>query len=299
MKTQNPDPVLEDDYMVNIFKSKKRALRALLLPASPTVDERCKQYMEALPTLSSVAKQEWAADLRDALISCYDINTISLSKLKDALLDALGATSASDLQRCPYCMLDEPSTWDHYLPKTHYPEYSVFCGNLVYVCFRCNHRKGEDFDGNKLLFCHPYFTVHLTSPVLHCNVSVEDDGLNIEYYVAGSAELGPYVEIAMQHMERLKLARRFSSESAAVVSMFIAELRQQFTDGMNAEVLKKILRHRYRAVDMGLGPNAWEARLWHALAACPHFFGYVNTQIASDKHPFRDGFELVAPPPML
>ena len=296
MKTQQPVPVVDADYMLRIFKSKHLAARAVLLLAHPTVTARCTTYTNTLPTLASFAKHTWTTDVHDALISCYDSKTQELSKLKDAILDALRLSNESDLQRCPYCMLDEPSTWDHYLPKTYYPEYSVFDRNLVYVCSRCNHKKWEHFSATNLLYCHPYFTVHPTEPVLHCNISIADQNLKIQYYVAGNGAIAPYVEIANEHMERLELAKRFNSAAASVVSMFVAELRQMHSTGLSVQVLKDILQSRYQAVNVDFGPNAWEARLWNALGTCPDFLGYVKTQIASTKHPFREGFETIAPP---
>ena len=80
------------------------------------------------------------------------------------------------------------------------------------------------------------------------------------------------------------------------MSMFVAELRQMHSTGLSVQVLKDILQSRYQAVNVNFGPNAWEARLWNALGTCPDFLGYVKTQIASTKHPFREGFETIAPP---
>lgn len=53
---------------------------------------------------------------------------------------------------CPYCGFGEISEIDHFLPKSIYPEFSVFYFNLVPSCHICNSKKG-----NKKNICiHPY-----------------------------------------------------------------------------------------------------------------------------------------------
>lgn len=55
---------------------------------------------------------------------------------------------------CPLCQLEEVSELDHYMPKSIFPEYSVYHKNLVPICHTCNNLKGNN---NKIIFPHLYY----------------------------------------------------------------------------------------------------------------------------------------------
>jgi len=60
---------------------------------------------------------------------------------------------------CPYCGIKEtPYHVDHILPRSKYPEFSMFSHNLVGVCSVCNSRyKGDTFVKNgERQFFNPY-----------------------------------------------------------------------------------------------------------------------------------------------
>ena len=44
---------------------------------------------------------------------------------------------------CPFCMISEPTTFDHYFSESEYPEYIIFAPNLVPCCSQCNSIKGN------------------------------------------------------------------------------------------------------------------------------------------------------------
>ena len=44
---------------------------------------------------------------------------------------------------CPFCMISEPTTMDHYFSESEYPEYIIFAPNLVPCCSYCNSVKGK------------------------------------------------------------------------------------------------------------------------------------------------------------
>lgn len=283
-------------YLGAIFAAKHLATRALLVAAQPQVLARFNAYDLALPQLQIPALVAWSDDDKAALLSCYNVGTAPLSKLKDDILHALKDQGQINLQRCPYCMLNDPRTWDHYLPKDSYPEYSVYHPNLVYVCFGCNQRKWDYYDANVLLYCHPYFTVPETETLLHCSVTMDGGRLVIEYYGAGIGVLQLAGEIVQRHLEHLSLAVRFQGEAASLVSNLIGELRHYFPVGIQPEALKGVLRRRYADACAQLGSNAWDSRLWHGLAASDEFLQYANTQIAAAGVPSSDGFDVPAPP---
>lgn len=55
---------------------------------------------------------------------------------------------------CPLCQLESVSELDHYLPKSIFPEFSIYHKNLVPICHTCNNLKGTN---NDIIFPHLYY----------------------------------------------------------------------------------------------------------------------------------------------
>ena len=69
--------------------------------------------------------------------------------------------------RCPFCMMSEANTLDHYLNKAKFPEFTLFWPNLVPCCGYCNSKKTESFlKNNKRQFLHYYYDKMPEKPVL-------------------------------------------------------------------------------------------------------------------------------------
>jgi hypothetical protein len=284
-------------YLPEIIAAKHLKTRAILKAAQVNILTLCNDYAKALKGLNTPKQQAWTAETIEALKACYTVSTKALSSHKDAILKDLRSQSEINVQRCAYCMLNDPKTWDHYMPKDYFPEYSVFHENLVYICYGCNQRKSDHFDKNQLIYCHPYFTVDSKEALLHCEVTVANGKLSIQYYGAGEGKLNQAGVIANQHLVRLGLIERFKGEAASTVSGLIGELRQYYPGGVSKQALEQVLERRYAEAREKLGCNAWDSRLWHGLAACPDFLAYANSKIAQTSVPSSKGFRQSSPPP--
>ena len=285
-----------NSYFPKIVAKKHLKARALLTTAQANVLSLCNAYPSTLRNLTTPKQQAWSDETNEALKSCYAVSTKALSEHKDAILKSLQTESPVNVQRCAYCMLNDPQTWDHYLPKEGFPEYSVYHENLVYVCYGCNQRKSCYFDANGLIYCHPYFTVDAEEALLHCKVTVVSSKLSIQYYGAGSGAFEDMGLIAHQHLKRLHLIDRFKSEASSTVAGLIGELRQHYPRGIKALSLERVLERRYIEARSKLGCNAWDSRLWHGLAHCQNFLSYVNGKIAQPSAPSIRGFRQLSPP---
>lgn len=283
-------------YFPKIISRKHLVTRASLVAVQTNVIALCQAYAGVLKSLNTPKEQNWAPDAAAALKSCYMVATEELSKHKDSILKALKTHSEVNVLRCAYCMLNDPATWDHYMPKENFPEYSVYHENLVYICYGCNTRKSNYFDVDGLIYCHPYFTVDNEEAILHCKVAVEKGCLSIRYYGAGIGGFEQAGKIAHQHLLRLGLSGRFKGEASSTVSGLIRELQQYYPKGVSKEALDRILERRYSQSRKELGCNAWDSRLWHGLAACPEFLIYANEKIKEGGGGTIDGFRQTSPP---
>ncbi|WP_448723777.1 HNH endonuclease [Pseudomonas farris] len=284
-------------YLGVIFRSKHTPKKQLLLAAEARIFELCQEYVETLSVMRPPPRQEWDPHTKSALQSCYDGPTARLNDLKDEILESLRVHAEVNLQRCAYCMLSEPITWDHYLPKSFYPEFSAYHANLIYTCFGCNHKKHDKFSETELIYSHPYYTIASDTPILHCTISIQDNQLSIDYYCAGEGAHEVAGRIAHEHFLRLGLNNRFKGEASSLISGFIGEVRALFQGNISQDSLKNLLHAKYIESQAHLGINAWDARLWHGLNQCTGFIGYINQQLQSNTAPSSDGFDIPAPLP--
>ena len=95
--------------------------------------------------------------------------------------------------KCPLCSVGEPSTLDHYVPKSQHPEFAVFSKNLVPCCSTCNNHKGELFveNGSDIrLFLHPYYDAIPDVPFLALDVRLMHDAIVLDYHLIQTPLIG-------------------------------------------------------------------------------------------------------------
>lgn len=113
---------------------------------------------------------------------------------------------------CPSCGEEgNPETLDHYLPKTHYPEYSIFTKNLVPMCSKCQGVKLDRVlnDRGQRQFIHPYFD-KIALPIFYVVVHTPYIAPpNFEVRICDNLPPALY-ELAARHVRALCIDTRFS-----------------------------------------------------------------------------------------
>jgi hypothetical protein len=285
-------------YSEEIINSKHTSQRRRLKAEKAVVDARVQTMVPALTNLQSIAKVGWRTMTSKALKGCYESSTKALGVLKDQILDDLERQGSVNIEKCPYCMLQSPSTWDHYFPQAHYPEFSIYHGNLVYVCSDCNHEKSDHYSEVQLEYLHPYFYGNVATVILFCKAHIRNGKLGFRFYSAtADPAFAALAVIGQRHIVNLKLEIAFQSESSTVVSDFLSSIKEDFPQGISAEQLDRLVRKNYRMVESAYGPNAWEARLWHAIVSFAEFHDYVSVQLPLLPVRHRDGIDQIAPAP--
>lgn len=92
---------------------------------------------------------------KDLLINYYEHAPTLLNK------ELVRRRNAHSLYQCPYCGNPQrPDTLDHFIPKSSWPEFSIFSNNLVPQCRACAPIKGEHYFCNETetaKFIHPFY----------------------------------------------------------------------------------------------------------------------------------------------
>src|SRR5262245_46645045 len=106
-----------------IVAAKRGPRRTRLRNIANQVNARYAAYSAWIPNLVNLApspfRQLRARDVRN----CYTVQTKAMDQLRKKVMDNLPANKAV---YCQYCLIDTMDDLDHYVPKTLFPEYSVF-----------------------------------------------------------------------------------------------------------------------------------------------------------------------------
>ncbi|GBQ99039.1 hypothetical protein AA23498_3397 [Acetobacter nitrogenifigens DSM 23921 = NBRC 105050] len=202
------------------------------------------------------------------LHDCYSQIQIGgrLEKLRGRLL-----TGASE---CPLCGYGDPTTLDHYLPRSKYKALAIYPRNLIPACQPCNRKKGTAAPKGNKGFIHAYYENlpdHWNDePFLHAKVSYTRGTLRVIFSISHPTLSSQTVERLRYQFEKLELNTRY----AAPINNFLFSQKVAllgFT-GKDAAKLRcaylKTVSEQW-ARDFGL--NDWRAAFLRGLMLCSQF----------------------------
>lgn len=265
------------EWHTNIVCKKRNPNRSILQGIETRVEERFNEYETATNsnTLESIIKDEDLLGFRDELQGCYGSKTIKLSEMLKVVSDS---QSAGVLKWCPYCGLTRPGSYDHYLPKEDFPEFSVNPQNLVSCCTNCNSSKGARWiDEGERLFIHFYSDEVPEAQFLFVDLSHNEGAFCARFRVI-KPEMADDVMWAVieKHFHELKLLGLYkdnaNDEISEILNMCLAHLAD---DGSNVSVfLEKLAQGQEKT----FGKNHWRIVLMRALAKYDVFLQHVESE---------------------
>lgn len=142
--------------------------------------ERYAEYIKNKRQLENIDDSPCDDLEKIALIHCYENSTKSLNILKKGIKMNQPRALRSI---CNYCGINNPGTYDHYLPKSGYPEFSVYGPNLVPCCGECNGKKGDNWrsEDNKRYFFNFYYDEIPNLQIIESIVTIEDNEPKIKF----------------------------------------------------------------------------------------------------------------------
>lgn len=197
----------DNDFFDQIMAAKTSDISILTLNQT---DIKASYLSYQGASLSAIPPKGYSGQLRESLIKCYDNPTQPLEKLK--LLIKLSRAEI-DLQKCPYCQIQQPAQYDHFLPKSVYCEFSVLGKNLVYACQSCNTDKTSSCHGSRRII-HPYFDDIPMAQFLFCRI--DNKGVEIDFYLENKSMIpNDLFHILKSHFKELNLRERYICEAAS------------------------------------------------------------------------------------
>ena len=135
------------------------AHKAQLRAVRPNVETESADY-DAKATAGRLYQKQSHDDVGavsgDEMVKVYTLRMVPKTSAGRLVYDRIMSLPIHG--RCPLCGIGTVNTLDHYLPKTHFPVYSVTPNNLVPACTWCQREKSEYYANTKAgQLLHPYF----------------------------------------------------------------------------------------------------------------------------------------------
>ena len=265
-----------DFTVVRSAKTGRRKIR--LAKIAPYVHARYCAYYATATALQTLPKRRWSKKGREALIHCYEGSTQAWDAMREGFRNSLTPTAQAF---CPYCMIREPESWDHFLPKEQFPEFAVLLSNLIYVCGPCNRKKGQYLVGQPRQVLNPYFdAIPEDVALLYVDVTIVGGIPKLRFRIAPpyagiSAPLGA---LAQRHFDAFELAPKLISAGGTYLATFVEEFVERHTGPIDQAALTREIDIRLAGLDEA-SINDWRVALLEGLEACAGLVGYINQRI--------------------
>jgi hypothetical protein len=263
--------------------SRKREVSSLKF-MKPEIKKRYKSYDSEISKFTECPSGTDfpCDDDKELLIDFYEH---APKKLNDEIIKR---RTKHELKDCPFCGMPlKPLTLDHFIPKSKWPEYSIFPNNLVPQCRECAPIKGEKYfdDGTqKCIFISPIYSDLLEKINLQIKISYEN--VNHKYDFEISFRVDPKIdkddEIRLiSHIKTLKIKSRIELYCRETVVGLINSCQAKKFN------LKMVLlaRKEERFVDVN-SVRDWQTALYLELLEHVGFFNYLESlmpKAASNK----------------
>jgi hypothetical protein len=263
--------VARDVFDICVAMVKNLELRAALEAINADIERAAEEYdanaasktLYLTPRMGNVRRVNG-----DELIKVYTLRMVPKKARGRPIYDRILSTPVNG--RCPFCGIGTVNTLDHFLPKTHFPVFSVTPNNLVPACTWCQGEKLEYFAtsaGDQLL--HPYFDNFDQDVWLAADV-VTGSPAAFRYYTSPPAGWPEDDKARVaSHLKELNLAFLFSSNAGSR----LAEIRARLTklhDAGGANAVRAHLREELASSEED-HKNSWVTAMYRAAIASDWF----------------------------
>ena len=256
------------------FYAKEQQYQALSLAGNLYAYPKVNPLTNTTPVVGHLTKRK--------LVNLYENNLRDKDKPARDYYDALLVSSG---ERCPFCGdIGQTKNLDHFLPKAHFPEFSVMPLNLVPSCRDCNMgEKGQAYatlEDDQAI--HPYVDkdIFYQEQWIYAEYIDEDDGAVVYYVQCPAAWSQEEKNRAENHFNSLDLANRYSLEAGKHLSEVIDQ-KNAFVDvilGFNPQATTQAIKDAFvnanlqPVINSGQFSNHWKKVMYQCLANSARFF---------------------------
>lgn len=251
MLERQPPELLADHGLDEIIQNSRGQNKTHLRRIRDDLIEKYDEYIEAIPELEGLPQTAPSQEEIAALTSRFH----SLRAAQSPRVDL----------RCPLCQVRHAGEWDHFLPRDHYPYYSIFGPNLIWTCSACNRKKGVGNIAPQRQVLNAYYDKVSENVELVCDWGFEDGQVFVVFELRENDGAENYiVEIARRHFCIFDLGKTLMSEANNEIIPFLEEIRENVERGADVEQFTAALiqRHLDDCRRHSREVNHWETALW-------------------------------------
>ena len=214
---------------------------------------------------------------KDDLIDLYEAK-LAGGKEEEQGRSVYNAIKAGATHRiCPLCSQLPVVMLDHYLPKSKYPAYSIYPGNLVPSCHRCNFTKLSKANG---LTLHPYYDDTEDIEWLGCSMRLDQGAIILEYCVRRDVAASPIRERMTNHLRDIGVAELYQTSAFTHLIDIRESLVRIGSKSGRLAVREHLLEGLYTRKHARL--NSWGTALYTEMCSCEWFIngGYEKIETA-------------------
>lgn len=255
------------------------ALRKKLASSKPDLTAVETQYLAAAGTgeLHSILPINTHGDddpvvintlKKSELVKIYDQYFVPEQKPARKIYDALLNAAK---EKCPFCGgIGTPRNLDHFLPKAHFPQFSVLPRNLVPACRDCNiDGKAHSFATNaEDQIIQPYadndrfFLEQWIFAAYHAGNDGEPG--EFEYHISPPEDWTEVDKLRVRkHFEDFNLAKRYATKAAEHLGIVLQQIKNLKRRGLDSEDVQRDLLQP--VVDYAPFVNHWKKGMYQAL----------------------------------
>lgn len=269
MKNLNPYELVSIDFYDELVRTKKNT------KLNPNYKDRLANYRVNIgtnfvqydsnyndKTLTVMTPNGCNAEKTKDLLSLYSYSNSVISKLKIKLT----TTEFNRVENtCQNCTIGEVSSFDHFLPKDEFPEFSVHPKNLIPSCSKCNGKKSIIWrEGTNSIFLNLYLDELPDNQYLFVDINHNMD-LAYTYNIDNRNQIDPTLfRIIESHYKRLDLTQRFKENSYKVVSELTNTINSFKNRLSRVEIIDSIIEIENSNIAL-YGSNYWQSILKIAL----------------------------------
>lgn len=303
-------------YKDNAFNFHKDVIRKKRnAPTDPTFKTRVTSYDNVIENkfeefenkfinnrLEDLVPVGYAGQEKDTLHKLYKYKSKILKDLKDSLTKTVNDRKSS---RCQNCTISEVNSFDHFLPKDEFAEYSVNPKNLFPSCTICNSYKGAIWrENSKRVFLNLYIDILPKKQYLFIDTNIKGDDINITYKLSNinhtrvhkvlkqlrwspntlTFTLKDYDQqfytiystnfklfnLINNHYHKLHLCTRFKENSGDIITELDIEINR-YKSEIGIENIKKVIVKQCNDYSKIFGFNYWESILKLSLINDPNY----------------------------
>ncbi len=251
----NGDQEILDDNKIlfnNILRNKRKDDRKKLNSVKEGIFERYELYLSQKNNLSAITPITDYTEYEGIMRNAYN-NSLAFKEKRKQLFSKLPDGKKST---CPYCLVSESNTLDHYFPETYFSEFIVFIPNLIPCCYKCNKNKSKVI--RKTI--HFYFDAIPQEQYLLIDICFDDPYTpSIEISLKDNTP-----ELIKNHYESLKLINRYkdrcSDELAVKSKSLLKSLKKE-----HYESAIDVLNDDVETLEEIYGQNYWKACLYKSI----------------------------------